>query len=300
MPTYLSPGVYVEEIPSGSAPIVGVGTSIAAFIGTIKSNAWSSTNTSSTRAVGSSTSPVDIGEGKGNQKNFTLPAGDYPVVTTAGTYGFLVNGSPVDLDPTNPITNTDNSATVKFKDAVASGVKITGYYQVQTQTTPQEGEIKLCTNFTEFKKFFSDFLLPSGDTEGQNTLAHAVYGFFRNGGTRCYVTWISEKSKISQVLDDLEAIDEITIITAPGNLDVRGDLKDHCEKMGDRIAILDSEQTIEDSKTDDVKKLKPFTSNYAALYFPWIQVFDPASNSNIYIPPSGHLAGVVAFVMSSP
>jgi uncharacterized protein len=33
MPTYLTPGVYVEEIPSQSKPIEGVGTSIAAFVG---------------------------------------------------------------------------------------------------------------------------------------------------------------------------------------------------------------------------------------------------------------------------
>ena len=33
MPTYLSPGVYVEEVPSGSKPIEGVGTAIAAFVG---------------------------------------------------------------------------------------------------------------------------------------------------------------------------------------------------------------------------------------------------------------------------
>jgi phage tail sheath protein FI len=31
--TYLSPGVYVEEVESGSRPIEGVGTSIAAFVG---------------------------------------------------------------------------------------------------------------------------------------------------------------------------------------------------------------------------------------------------------------------------
>mgnify|MGYP006308631039 CR=1 FL=1 len=35
MPAYLSPGVYVEEIPSGSAPIAGVGTSTAGFIGIV-------------------------------------------------------------------------------------------------------------------------------------------------------------------------------------------------------------------------------------------------------------------------
>ncbi len=32
MPTYLSPGVYVEEDQSGSRPIEGVGTAVAAFV----------------------------------------------------------------------------------------------------------------------------------------------------------------------------------------------------------------------------------------------------------------------------
>ena len=33
MPTYLTPGVYVEEVPSNSKPIEGVSTSVAAFVG---------------------------------------------------------------------------------------------------------------------------------------------------------------------------------------------------------------------------------------------------------------------------
>jgi uncharacterized protein len=33
MPNYLTPGVYVEEVPSAHAPIEGVGTAIAAFVG---------------------------------------------------------------------------------------------------------------------------------------------------------------------------------------------------------------------------------------------------------------------------
>ncbi|MGA7412014.1 MAG: hypothetical protein WBW33_16165, partial [Bryobacteraceae bacterium] len=36
MPEYLSPGVYVEEIPSTIKPIAGVSTSTAAFVGVIK------------------------------------------------------------------------------------------------------------------------------------------------------------------------------------------------------------------------------------------------------------------------
>ena len=30
---YTAPGVYIEEVPSGSSPIVGVGTAVAAFMG---------------------------------------------------------------------------------------------------------------------------------------------------------------------------------------------------------------------------------------------------------------------------
>jgi phage tail sheath protein FI len=30
---YLSPGVYVDEVPSGSRPIEAVGTAVAAFVG---------------------------------------------------------------------------------------------------------------------------------------------------------------------------------------------------------------------------------------------------------------------------
>ena len=33
MPTYLTPGVYVEEVTSGKKPIEGVGTAVAAFVG---------------------------------------------------------------------------------------------------------------------------------------------------------------------------------------------------------------------------------------------------------------------------
>jgi phage tail sheath protein FI len=32
-PTYLSPGVYVEEVDKGTKPIESVGTAVAAFVG---------------------------------------------------------------------------------------------------------------------------------------------------------------------------------------------------------------------------------------------------------------------------
>jgi phage tail sheath protein FI len=160
----------------------------------------------------------------------------------------------------------------------------------------EKNEIKLCTNFTEFKNYFGDFSPDTDEDKGQNTLAHAVYGFFINGGSRCYVTWISKQDDIDNVLKDFEAIDEINILVAPGNKDLGRKIKEHCEQMGDRVAILDSQEDIDLSSSDVVSTLKPFNSNYAALYYPWIQVYDPASKSNIFVPPSGHIAGVFARV----
>jgi len=38
----------------------------------------------------------------------------------------------------------------------------------------------LCTSFSDFRKYFGAFSLDIG----HNTLTHAVYGFFHNGGRR--------------------------------------------------------------------------------------------------------------------
>src|SRR5438128_971292 len=93
--SHKAPGVYVEQVASGNAPIAGVGTSTAGFVG-------------------------------------LAPA------------------------------------------TIASGLT-------------QPGNVKLITNFTEFKNAFGDFSTDAG----QGILAQAVFGFFANGGTRCYVTWVT-------------------------------------------------------------------------------------------------------------
>jgi uncharacterized protein len=170
--------------------------------------------------------------------------------------------------------------------------------------SPTLDTVKLCTNFSEFKKFLNvDFSTESG----QSLLAHAVFGFFRNGGTRCFVIAVAKESQIGGVLEKLEAIDEIAIVAAPGvtTRSVLAAIGDHCKNLGDRVAIFDTPEVVADKggdldttllDPDNTKKVIPDNSDYAALYFPWIQVFDPASNSNIYVPPSGHMAGVYARV----
>ena len=155
----------------------------------------------------------------------------------------------------------------------------------------------LVTNWEQFKNQFGE------PQAGNLTLAHAVYGFFNNLGTRCWVarvTNITNVNSIGRVLKKFEAIDEIALALAPGALTkgVQDAIADHCKNLGDRFAILDGLRVNPPTTTASVQGT---TSNnpYAAMYFPWIEVND-LSDSNgkrtLFVPPSGHIAGIYARV----
>lgn len=209
--SYLSPGVYVEEVDRGTKPLEMVGTSTAAFIGECK--------------VGPVNQPV------------------------------------------------------------------------------------LCTNWSQFTKHFGDF-------QHSDYLAHAVYAFFNNGGSRCYVLNVGTEEQAAERgekvsskaalyigtdngpgtrtgLKALEDIEEINIVCAPGQTDpvIQDAVLSHCENMRYRFAILDSPEVIEKGGVDKIPK--PRDSKYGAYYFPWIEVYDPIKG-NIYQPPSGFMAGIYA------
>ncbi|MFT3767539.1 MAG: phage tail sheath subtilisin-like domain-containing protein [Minicystis sp.] len=111
---------------------------------------------------------------------------------------------------------------------------------------------------------------------------------------------------VAPALAALEPIDEISIVAAPGLTasSTYAAIIAHCEvKTGSRFAILDAPQAVETSGKLDLdlltesppapkSSLLPGFSSYAALYFPWIQVFDPATKAQKYVPPSGHMAGI--------
>ncbi|HEX8249256.1 MAG TPA: phage tail sheath C-terminal domain-containing protein [Pyrinomonadaceae bacterium] len=232
MPTYQTPGIYIEEISTGTRPIEAVGTSTAGFVG-------------------------------------TSPNADARV-----NEAFAVN-----------------SWSQFIKEYVAE----------DSPSTP---------------------------------LSQAVFGFFQNGGSRCYVVNIGQNGSLlgdgkrRQGLALLEEIDEVAIVAAPGFTDTASydALLEHCERMQDRFAILDAPGTI--TNIDVLKKVgavgktkkpegeggttadagggsgggdtggaRPRTSDrgYGAFYFPWLIVSDPFSpKDTVAVPPSGHLAGIYA------
>jgi phage tail sheath protein FI len=102
---------------------------------------------------------------------------------------------------------------------------------------------------------------------------------------------------VTNALAGFRAIDEIAIVAVPGALDsaIQGAVIAHCENAGDRFGILDG-QLNPASLTPALIKGSTGNSNYAAMYFPRIQVFDPVSNGSLYVAPSGHMAGIYARV----
>lgn len=286
MPTYLSPGVYVEEKLSGTAPIVGVGTSTAGFIGvfqtvdlTLDVDLIVSTDQATDKKI-----PLPLPAG------FSGPAAD-PSWTGESKPVFTLNGA---ARPDGTITLENKLPVITFTDAVAAPAALKGTYKLKAQPTDQ---VVLCTNFGEFKKSFGDF----STTPAHNLLAHAVFGFFRNGGTRCFVVRVAAEANIQSALDQFEAIDEIALVLAPGATAKAqlAAIADHCKNLGDRFAIFDSPVGVTDLSTLKPGASKmPGSSDYAALYFPWITVFDPVSKSELDVPPSGHIAGLYARVDS--
>ena len=70
---------------------------------------------------------------------------------------------------------------------------------------------------------------------------------------------------------------------------------EHCEKMKDRIAILDA--PISKNLSGILGWRENFDSKYAALYYPWIRVDDSLKINNglmKLVPPCGHVAGIFA------
>ena len=110
-------------------------------------------------------------------------------------------------------------------------------------------------------------------------------------------------------VEGLEALDDVTMVcvpdlmaTMPGQKLDLGQIKavqtmmiGHCERLGDRVAILDAPP---DMMPQEVGKWRletaGYDSSYAALYYPWITINDPVTNRPINIPPCGHIAGVWA------
>lgn len=89
--------------------------------------------------------------------------------------------------------------------------------------------------------------------------------------------------------------DIVSLMAVPGVTDpnVQLTLVAHCENLASRFAVLDIPRDAKKVQ-DVITHRELFDSNYAALYHPWLTVFDPLDKKSIAIPPSGSVLGIYA------
>jgi len=242
--SYLSPGVYVEEVDRGSKPIEAVGTSTAGFLGT------------------STKGPVNKAIFIGNWTQFTNTFGDFrdSQYLAHAVYGFFNNGGTRCF-----ITNVG---------AHPGGLDKAGGDAPAAPAAPEKGKDG------KDKKGGAPAPAKGGDVNRQ------LVGMFIG----------EDKGPNARTgLKTFEDVDDLSLVVVPGMTDpaIQDAVLTHCELKKDRFAVLDSPETIDMGGIDKVPK--PRDSKYGAYYFPWIEVYDP-ERGNIFVPPSGHMVGIYARV----
>lgn len=377
MANYLSPGVYVEEVPSARQPIAGVGTNTVAFIGLVPDTIYypeANEFYDPVAALGtleSNAAAPDSGDSP-EVKDLKAKLKGAEEQLTAANNAFAAEEKKKEKDRdvalmeklrqdktdrtaerdklknslleystrlSSTAPQTIESEDVAYEDATGkpepgllqeSQSKTTPYYLKEFIVQAEPADTKFCANFSDYTKRFGTFsAFRSGPDSsrpmypGHHALTHAVYGFFKNGGTRCFVARVKSLAELERTLKNFESIDEVAIITAPGLPKLPAvweKLMGHSENNENVFAILDSTGVVNDEKSNDfyIQKLQysdkpkdtlPRVSKNAAFYFPHIEVVDPAKQlqdtdpvrqveakyrGRTYVPPSGHLAGIYA------
>jgi hypothetical protein len=368
MSTYMTPGVYVEEVPARNKPIEGVSTSIAAFIGLAP---WGPLNR-----------PVLVSDWSQFERTYSDPehpkAGPY----MEGAYlayavrGFFANqgtqcwvvrvggiGEPraalpaasdrktsvleatarpeveedvkleLTLDP--PALNAQNGAQ-NGADAKQAGAKQSGSQQGDAEqagakeagadeapqpppptytlvltakgSTPEKyaglAASELAPKVTEESKLITlelqagaENLLPAADTYYLSAPAKPAQDVSAEE--------LEGNSAKHYGLVGLEAIEDISMVCVPDVMaiaktdtelrDLQGKVIEHCEKMADRVALLDTPRDkIPADALDWRLNAAGYDSKQATLYYPWLEVMDRLSGFPKLVPPCGHVAGVWA------
>ncbi len=97
-------------------------------------------------------------------------------------------------------------------------------------------------------------------------------------------------------LEALANVDQVALLLAPDEVKtgygeaLTDEVIKQCELLKDRFAIVSAKQG--QSSVSNIQERQDTT--YAGFYYPWIKIYDPATNTKKLIPPGGHVAGIIA------
>ena len=135
-------------------------------------------------------------------------------------------------------------------------------------------------------------ILGEGQTSGMITLEGGSDGTMSKVNAATFIGEDGGPGKRTGIQAFVEN-EQVSMMAVPGITipEVVVALVRHCEDLKNRVAVLDMPKDLYKTK-DLIEYRNMIDSTYAAMYHPWIQVFDRASNKSDFIPPSGAVLGV--------
>lgn len=137
-------------------------------------------------------------------------------------------------------------------------------------------------------------ILGAGKMSGTITLSGGSDGSISSIDAGVYIGTDGGPTKRTGIQAFLEN-NVVSILAVPGVTipEVIVSLVAHCEGEKNRFAVIDMPQDM--IKTEDLIGYREMIdSTYAAMYHPWIQVYDPVAKKPGFVPPSGAVCGVYA------
>ena len=345
--TYTTPGVYVEEMDSGSKPLTSVATAVAAFVG----------------FTAKAPPPMD-GDPDGRRPRLVTSWTQYltlfgdrepGLMLPQAVYGYFQNGGQIcyivriphrrDTGDRPPLelqaADGKPVLEVRAKDPHAN-LNIT----VQPTVAPPgqgegdgEGEGGADPRFTLMVESGTTVVerwpnLTLGKDLETATAKSALVTVRAKGATKAPVKVAVSKPIPPQATEtlpvhpsdfagvDLEPrtgiaslgiTDDVTMVAVPDLVTVaRNDdgtlnedtwnavqlaLIEHCANEANRVAILDAPPGKSPQEMLEWRERSGYDSMFAALYYPWIKVNNPAGTNGdrtMSVPPCGHMAGIWA------
>ncbi|MDR1753573.1 MAG: phage tail sheath subtilisin-like domain-containing protein [Eubacterium sp.] len=96
-------------------------------------------------------------------------------------------------------------------------------------------------------------------------------------------------------LDAFKELKDVSIMAIPGQQSdvIQALLIAHCENLANRFAVLDA--GCDENEVSQLTLYKDkIDSTYCSIYQPWIQIYSAIEKKNMFVPPSGAIAGIYA------
>ena len=323
MSNYKAPGVYVQDVVSGSQSISQASSSIGILIGTTRSG-----KVGVAQKIGSWTefiSKYANGLDTPFLENSYLPYAVHGFFTNGGKELYIgsikKNAKAATSVTTTTVEGTTSTGSLSTKNNIVATASSVGDWGNSIKIKLEQNKGYDATTYKAFDVTVSigtnesvtvaDVLL--SDINGlvmANSKVKQWLSEFKVGDT---ITELAEEeftlaggsdgdkledTDYTNALTMIDVLDDVTMVAIPGQTSkvVNEELISYCDNNG-LFPILDMPMGSEPSDTKSYRK--SITAFTGALAYPWGKVSDPLTNTLKTVPTAGHLMGVYARIISN-